>query len=226
MALKFIIHFVGDIHQPLHTEDLLRGGNGIHVTFDGRRDNLHSVWDTAIPEKYIGGDALQDATTWSNNLHTEIETGKFKDPSIKQAWSACLDPTTSQKCALVWATESNRWMCDYVLPADYPEGFEGSELGGEYYDGAVSIVDELIAQAGWRLAGYLNAIVAGETGLPTGTQSDGFWDQSDSDHGRERPGREERPGRGDREPRAPPRGPKKVMGQIGGWWGNLRAAEL
>jgi len=162
---------------------------------------------------------MRDATTWSNSLHTEIETGKFKDSSIKRAWSACIDPKTAEKCTLVWANGSNKWMCDYVLPADYPRGFEGSELGGEYYDGAVAIVDELVAQAGWRLAGYLNMIAAGKTGLSTGAQSDGFWDQNDLGHGRERPGR------GDREPRAP-RGPKKLMGQIGGWWGNLRAGEL
>ncbi|PWW78499.1 hypothetical protein C7212DRAFT_362955 [Tuber magnatum] len=220
MALKFVIHFIGDIHQPLHTEDLLRGGNGIDVTFDGRERNLHSVWDSAIPEKHIGGDAARHAATWSNNLYTEIETGRFRDPSIKQSWSGCLDPKTPQKCALVWASGSNRWMCDYVLPPDYPEGFEGSELGGEYYDGAVAVVDELVAQAGWRLAGYLNMIATGQTGLSTGIQSGGFWDQSDSDHGRERPER------GDRGTRVPPRGPKKFMGQIGEWWGNLRAGEL
>ncbi|CUS09343.1 unnamed protein product [Tuber aestivum] len=220
MALKFIIHFIGDIHQPLHTEDLLRGGNGINVTFDGRDKNLHSVWDSAIPEKHIGGNEVRHAATWSNSLHTEIETGRFNDPSIKQSWSGCIDPTTPQKCALVWASGSNRWVCDYVLPPDYPEGFEGSELGGEYYDGAVAIVDELVAQAGWRLAGYLNMIIAGETGLSTGIRSDGFWDQSDLNRGRERLER------GDRETRAPPRGPKKLIGKIGGWWGNLRAGEL
>ncbi len=50
-ALKFIVHFVGDIHQPLHAVRDARGGNGIHVRFlgddrCGRYDcNLHGVWD-------------------------------------------------------------------------------------------------------------------------------------------------------------------------------------
>ncbi|RPB01723.1 phospholipase C/P1 nuclease [Choiromyces venosus 120613-1] len=220
MALKFIIHFIGDIHQPLHTENLLRGGNGIQVTFDGKEDNLHRVWDSAIAEKHIGGNTIQDAATWSDNLHTEIETGKFEDPSIRKSWSGCIDPKTPEKCALVWAGESNEWMCDYVLPANYPEGFAGSELGGDYYEGAVPIVEESVAKAGWRLAGYLNMIVVGETGLSTGVKSDGFWDQSDFESGRERPGRK------DRETRITSRGPKKFMGQIGAWWGNVRAEEL
>jgi S1/P1 Nuclease len=40
-AMRFIIHFVGDIHQPLHVEGVERGGNGINVTFDGDDTNLH-----------------------------------------------------------------------------------------------------------------------------------------------------------------------------------------
>lgn len=44
MALKWIIHFLGDIHQPLHDEALEVGGNGIDVTYDGESTNLHHIW--------------------------------------------------------------------------------------------------------------------------------------------------------------------------------------
>jgi hypothetical protein len=50
-ALRFVAHLVGDIHQPLHAgfaED--RGGNSVVVRFDGRKENLHSLWDTALVE--------------------------------------------------------------------------------------------------------------------------------------------------------------------------------
>ena len=49
MALKFLVHFIGDMHQPLHVgrgED--RGGNSIRVRWFGESRNLHSVWDSAI----------------------------------------------------------------------------------------------------------------------------------------------------------------------------------
>ncbi len=49
IALRFLIHFVGDLHQPLHVgreEDL--GGNKISVTWFDRPTNLHSVWDNAL----------------------------------------------------------------------------------------------------------------------------------------------------------------------------------
>lgn len=48
-ALKFIIHFVGDIHQPLHIgRPSDRGGNSIKVRYEGRLMNLHSLWDSSM----------------------------------------------------------------------------------------------------------------------------------------------------------------------------------
>src|SRR5690349_6886376 len=45
-ALRFLIHFVGDLHQPLHVaDDGDRGGNDRPVTFLGHATNLHKVWD-------------------------------------------------------------------------------------------------------------------------------------------------------------------------------------
>ncbi|KAH8977743.1 S1/P1 nuclease-domain-containing protein [Lactarius hatsudake] len=52
-ALKFLIHFVGDMHQPLHLTGRNRGANGVKVSFDGRNTNLHSVWDTSLIAKYL-----------------------------------------------------------------------------------------------------------------------------------------------------------------------------
>ncbi|KAF8624988.1 hypothetical protein AX15_005620 [Amanita polypyramis BW_CC] len=52
-ALKFLIHFMGDMHQPLHLAGRDRGGNGDKVVFDGRQTNLHSVWDTLLIAKAI-----------------------------------------------------------------------------------------------------------------------------------------------------------------------------
>jgi hypothetical protein len=50
-ALKYVVHLVGDMHQPLHDEDDGdKGGNGRHVMLDGRPDNLHWTWDTCLLE--------------------------------------------------------------------------------------------------------------------------------------------------------------------------------
>lgn len=49
VALKFLVHFVGDLHQPLHAgRGSDRGGNTINVQWFGQRANLHAVWDTGM----------------------------------------------------------------------------------------------------------------------------------------------------------------------------------
>jgi hypothetical protein len=52
-ALKYLIHFVGDLHQPLHTiDDHDRGGNDVKVQGDaGRTSNLHALWDSGVIQK-------------------------------------------------------------------------------------------------------------------------------------------------------------------------------
>ena len=50
-ALRSIAHLIGDIHQPLHAgfaED--PGGNSVDVRFNGRKENLHSLWNTGLVE--------------------------------------------------------------------------------------------------------------------------------------------------------------------------------
>jgi len=55
-ALKFVLHFVADLHQPLHCEDHNdRGGNLQHVIFEGHPDNLHWVWDTGLVQEIDRG---------------------------------------------------------------------------------------------------------------------------------------------------------------------------
>ena len=50
-ALKMLIHLVGDMHCPMHSGHRSdRGGNTIPVTFFGKPANLHSIWDTSLPE--------------------------------------------------------------------------------------------------------------------------------------------------------------------------------
>lgn|SRR5215813_3819715 len=62
-ALKFLVHFVGDIHQPLHCETDLsrfpppegdRGGNKVTFTFLKKHTNLHSVWDGQVIDDELG----------------------------------------------------------------------------------------------------------------------------------------------------------------------------
>jgi S1/P1 Nuclease len=81
MALKFLFHFVGDIHQPLHSSDNGdEGGNDIEVTADGiphkDKDELHGYWDnqfvqgvaptdTALAAKLLAAITSEQRTSWA-----------------------------------------------------------------------------------------------------------------------------------------------------------------
>ncbi|KAK4102244.1 S1/P1 nuclease [Parathielavia hyrcaniae] len=171
IAAKFVVHFVGDIHQPLHTENVERGGNGIPVLFDGRHFNLHHVWDTSIAEKLVGGvgrhGAYEKARLWADELTRHIHGGKYAKDTIDWLRSANLsDPVAT---AMAWATEGNAYVCTTaygkanlvakVLP-EGPQAIRGQELGSKYYEAAAPVVELQVARAGYRLAAWLDLIVA------------------------------------------------------------------
>ncbi len=83
LALKILIHVVGDIHMPLHmghATDL--GGNRIKVKFFNRENNLHSVWDSSLPEsahKWSYTEWQQQIDRANPALQTEIISGTVDD---------------------------------------------------------------------------------------------------------------------------------------------------
>ena len=132
-ALRFIAHLVGDIHQPLHAgfaED--RGGNSVDVRFNGRKTNLHSLWDTGFMELEEGTPA---------EVAARIEKG-VTDEDRKQ-WR---NSTPEQ-----WALESLAIVRTqvYRLPAS-------GEINAGYVESAQALIRTRLAQAGARLAWLLN----------------------------------------------------------------------
>ncbi|KAG9233337.1 S1/P1 nuclease-like protein [Amylocarpus encephaloides] len=162
LAAEMIIHFLGDIHQPLHVENLELGGNGIKVTFGGVATNLHAVWDTSIPQKYAGNATLAHAAEWATILTAGIKKGPYK--RVAASWLKGMTLKDPVKSAMTWATDSNSYVCSAVLP-DGRNATETIDLSGEYYTETLPIVQIQIAKAGYRLAGWLNLIASGKTCL-------------------------------------------------------------
>src|SRR5688572_26017969 len=84
-ALIYLIHFMGDMHQPFHTGfgrlpngEPDRGGNSVKLTFDGRDTNLHSIWDSGMIEKQGRNDSQ-----WVARLMNETLAGR--DPATLAA---------------------------------------------------------------------------------------------------------------------------------------------
>ncbi|KFY69496.1 hypothetical protein V496_00202 [Pseudogymnoascus sp. VKM F-4515 (FW-2607)] len=160
IAAKFVVHFIGDIHQPLHTEGLLRGGNGIKVRFAGRNSNLHSVWDSAIAEHLIGGYTPRHAQEWAGTLLGDVEGGVYS-PLVGR-WREDISLGDVEGSVMRWAGESNRLVCENVVPEGGWEELQGQELSGEYYDQAIGAVEMQVARAGVRLAEWLDLVAGGD----------------------------------------------------------------
>jgi hypothetical protein len=135
-ALKFVVHFMGDIHQPLHAaDDHDRGGNDDAVVFMGRRSNLHAVWDSGILD---AAGARGDERVYAARLARSITPDEFK------RWRF--------GTAAYWADESHKIAVNVIygtLPhvGALPDGYETV---------ALPIVNEQLEKAGVRLAMVLN----------------------------------------------------------------------
>ncbi|KAI0172514.1 S1/P1 nuclease [Hypoxylon sp. FL1284] len=163
-AAKFVVHFVGDIHQPLHAENVARGGNGIHVRWESAELNLHHVWDSSIAEKMLGGvrrKPYDAAFGWAANLTDEIRSGRYAPDS--KLWTAGMSLDDPIATAMGWANESNAIVCTHVFP-DGPDAIVGQELAGDYYEKAAPLIELQVAKAGYRLAAWLDLIAESVSG--------------------------------------------------------------
>lgn len=113
-AAKFVVHFVGDLHQPLHNEDVALGGNRIYVQWEGRNYNLHHVWDSSIAEKWIGGSHGKPydlAEKWANEIILAITDGKYAEE--RTAWLKDLEFKDPISTAMAWSRECNSYVCTH-----------------------------------------------------------------------------------------------------------------
>jgi hypothetical protein len=158
--VKFLVHFVGDVTQPLHDEAFELGGNGIAVKFMGFNDNLHSDWDTFMPQELIGGSSLADARSWANTLIAEINTGAFA--SKKASWIAGDTVKDATTTATRWAADGNALVCTVVMPQGPAALSAMADLFPTYYNGVIGTIELQIAKGGFRLANWLNMIFTTE----------------------------------------------------------------
>jgi hypothetical protein len=139
VALKFLVHFVGDLHQPFHALGVERGGNGIHVSVFGSEEcgkypcNLHAVWDSGLIEH-----ENLDEPAHLKLLEADITAKKMVAGNGKAA---------------DWALESrNLGRTALVAP--------GANIDEAYYQRNIGIVNQRLEQGGLRLAALLNAAFA------------------------------------------------------------------
>jgi len=155
-ALKFTVHFLGDIHQPLHAVQEQQGGNAVQVDVFMRglatcptctavhmRVNFHKAWDETLIQR----------TAWSwgayvdrleNDWLQSSQEAKTEDPATNHT-------PIDEKTLISWAEETHRaaqkvW---YWRPAD-------DVLDDRYLRDVLPIMDLQLGIAGLRLARFLN----------------------------------------------------------------------
>jgi len=136
VALKWVVHLVGDMHQPLHAgERGDRGGNDIKVTFGGRPTNLHSIWDTGLLASY----------------------GQSEDELVQQLQSAIASRTDiaaiSGGSIVQWAIESH----DVSRDAVYRGLPNTPDIPAEYVAAARPVIYDQLLRGGVRLAVVLES---------------------------------------------------------------------
>lgn len=169
-ALRYIIHFIGDMHQPLHSADNNdRGGNCTTLQFfaDERPANLHSIWDTRMIVRHLTEAKLNPA-----QYATAI------DAEFAPAWKQISQGTPTD-----WAWDGHN-VAERVtygalkpaIPVETPDpdhpGITNDEgcnaerakvtalhiaIGDDYYKQALPATERQLAKGGYRLAAFLNA---------------------------------------------------------------------
>jgi hypothetical protein len=173
-ALGMLIHFVGDIHQPLHTAERGsdRGGNTYLVSglplseLPARQPpNLHSFWDEAYRLDGSGGKIVR---TWA----APPVIGRPRAPGegviavqaaklLAEFPRASLPELTSQDAtALAWATETYRVACAHAYPpGDPPPNTEVRPLTPEFVHDSRQIAERRLVLAGYRLGALLDDLL-------------------------------------------------------------------
>jgi nuclease S1 len=151
IALKFLVHFVGDMHQPLHAIGVERGGNGILVTVFGSTTcggnpatptpcNLHGVWDSSL----IAHRQLSDVD-YLVELERLIDSARLTTRPIGTPADWAMESLARAKAALL----PQKGIVDEV-----------------YYRAQIPVIDERLALGGLRLASLLNTLPPPAPGLP------------------------------------------------------------
>lgn len=155
-ALKFLVHLIGDLHQPLHVGNGLdQGGNKCKVTFQKKDTNLHALWDegmidftnlsfTELANYVAQGRTTQEILTWrSGDALDWAKESKILRSSI---YPNDVNPSSAPMSVKQYCRS------DVVVTAE-----ETPKLSYEYSYKFVPVMEKRLFQAGLRLAMVLNS---------------------------------------------------------------------
>lgn len=154
-ALKFLVHFVGDMHQPLHCAERGgdRGGNLCYVHWPGESKvvKLHVVWDVYLVRKDLHDHGV-DAMAYADKLDA--------------AQTADLIKTWQRGTVADWAWETH-WVAINDVYESVPAGDSAPMLSATYIERGQKDIQQQFMRAGVRLAKILNDLFTPTAGGKT-----------------------------------------------------------
>jgi hypothetical protein len=144
-ALKFLVHFVGDLHQPFHALADARGGNDVTVSVAGSQQcgnnpcELHGVWDTEL---------IQHA--WLS----------------EQQYTAKMEAMISKRHMRAGADTPEEWAGESLQLAKQAWVEPGANIDEAYYERELPVLNRQLALAGLRVARILNAVMGSSPKTP------------------------------------------------------------
>ena len=135
LALKIVIHLMGDLHQPMHMGHLSdKGGNSVKLNYFGRENNLHSIWDTQL---------VESAHKWSYS-----------------EWQYNLDRITTETESRIMQGDIDEWAKQTYLLATNIYNYFKPGIRVSYDDVArwAPVIERQFLLGGVRLAAVLNEV--------------------------------------------------------------------
>ncbi len=136
-SLMFLIHFIGDMHQPLHSSDNGdKGGNDVHIVFHSQPGNLHGMWDSGL----LGRMGTEDELFARLSAASARRRKKFDKGTVSD-----------------WAEQAHK-LAQQMVYGRLPPAAPGAavEIGPDYERRADAVIELQIERAGARLAAVLN----------------------------------------------------------------------
>lgn len=170
-ALIWVVHLVGDLHQPLHNEDDHdKGGNDVQLTYFGEPTNLHRVWDSGIIQHALGVRANDDYTIdFAATRAAAMKLDQAITPADRSHWTPAQPLAGISAEAVHWANREHLLARD-VAYGNLPTAGErqhDNRWSATYQKKAWPVVRDQLQAAGIRLAAVLNAALVDQASTDT-----------------------------------------------------------
>ena len=157
-ALQFLIHFIADAHQPLHTGFFPdRGGTLIGIS-SPVEDSLHEVWDSFLIEKFKESNGFDHDHSWFGSAESLIRSLTVSD-ALKNSYSLPVDIGDFESASAIVSDTVTSHTCNSAYQSDVDHWIiDGEGLSVEYIADRTEVVKTQLQKASVRLAQYLNII--------------------------------------------------------------------